>query len=29
MLERLLSLTRGAQYCTGIGQRKVHHSRWL
>ncbi len=22
-------LTRGAQYCTGIGQRKVHHSSRL
>jgi transcriptional regulator with XRE-family HTH domain len=22
-------LTRGAQYCTGIGQRKVRHSPWL
>jgi hypothetical protein len=22
-------LMPGAQYCTGIGQRKVHHSPWL
>jgi len=22
-------LTRGVQYCVGIGQRKVHHSPWL
>src|SRR5207249_8347683 len=23
------ALMRGAQYCTGIGQRIVHHSPWL